>query len=126
MVLSTVMIAVPGGLPKRSGSAKLGHRHAILAWRSGAARRSKQTMWEEVLYKSLQKDDFNSLARRDDKNFPAWWSPVTALTGEEVLGHGMAHVIQEPVARSDETVVQPPPKKHAKKLMYRVPLSNGS
>ena len=37
---------------------------------SGAGKLSGQTMWEEVLFKSLQKDDFDSLARLDDKTFP--------------------------------------------------------
>ena len=62
-------------------------------------------MWEEVLYKSLQKDDLDSFARPDDKNVHAWWCPGTTLTVEDVLGRGMAHEIQEPVARSDESEI---------------------
>ena len=69
---------------------------------SGAGRRSRQTMWEERMISTVW-------LACTTKNVATWWSPGTALTGEEILRHGMADVIQEPVARSDETVVQPLP-----------------
>ena len=86
MQSSLLSFAVPA--PKRarrSGLAQLGHRHAISA-RGVVQGGGPDKLCGKKCYTNHCKKKISTVGPA-----PAWWSQGTALTGEEVLRHGMAH-----------------------------------
>ena len=70
---------------RRSGSAQLGHRHATSA-RGVVQGGGPDKLCGKKCYTNHCKKKISTVGPA-----PAWWSQGTALTGEEVLRHGMAH-----------------------------------